>query len=125
MGGTAHKQIVVDYFGCNGAKIKDPSFLKELFDSLCERFALSTVKAMNHHFGRGEYTWVCILKESHLLMHSWPEIDFLTVDFYCCKPDINMEEFVSYVGSQVGAKEWKAYPLKREIHVAQNSQVPV
>ena len=53
-----------------------------------------------HHFGDGHgYTGVIILAESHLSVHTWPEVGYAAVDaFYCgtCDPKDSIPEIVSF-----------------------------
>jgi len=53
-----------------------------------------------HHFGDGHgYTGVIVLAESHVSVHTWPEIGYAAIDaFYCgdCDPQNSIPDIVSF-----------------------------
>jgi len=46
----------------------------------------ATLLALNHHsFGEdGGITAIAMLAESHISIHSWPEIDYAAIDIFTC-----------------------------------------
>src|SRR5512138_586746 len=81
--------LTADLFGC-----RDPSNLMhdgEALAALCERLAtdagLSVVSRHFHAFApRGDagVTGVLLLAESHLAVHTWPELRAVTLDVFVC-----------------------------------------
>ena len=53
-----------------------------------------------HHFGTGYgYTGVVILAESHLSVHTWPELGYAAIDaFYCgkCNPENSLSTILDF-----------------------------
>lgn len=39
---------------------------------------------MVHHFSPHGLTYLMLLAQSHLAVHTWPEYQFMTVDFFTC-----------------------------------------
>lgn len=42
-------------------------------------------------FPNGGYSGVCIIAESHVTIHTWPEYGYAAVDMFTCGPNMNME----------------------------------
>ncbi|MDC1068375.1 adenosylmethionine decarboxylase [Candidatus Kapabacteria bacterium] len=59
--------------------------------SLAKEFNCTPIKFQNHRFSPQGYTAVLLLKESHLSIHTWPEKDYIAIDFFSCGaiPEIN------------------------------------
>ena len=81
--------LTADLLGC-----RDPANLMRdgaALASLCERLALDaglTVVARQFHAfapaGDGGHTGVLLLAESHLAVHTWPELRAVTIDVFVC-----------------------------------------
>jgi S-adenosylmethionine decarboxylase proenzyme len=83
--------LTADLFGC-----RDPSNLMRdgaALAALCEQAAVDaglTVVARQFHafgptaHGDGGHTGVLLLAESHLAVHTWPELRAVTLDIFVC-----------------------------------------
>jgi len=53
-----------------------------------------------HHFGNGfGYTGVIVLAESHISVHTWPELGYAAIDaFYCgkCNPADSLDTILNF-----------------------------
>ena len=79
---------VIDARGCDAARLTDKSILAELFDGIIRDLSLNVVGApMWHVFpGAGGITGLCLLSESHLAVHTFPEHGSLCLNLFCCTP---------------------------------------
>lgn len=79
---------VVEAYGCDPAALADGARLRALFDRMIEQLALRPVSApLWHHFpGPGGITGLCLLAESHLACHTFPEHGSLCLNLFCCSP---------------------------------------
>lgn len=63
-----------------------------LFAKKTEIFILRTIKRnrlhalgfLSHKFSNGGFSAIVNLAESHLALHTWPELNYLTIDIYTC-----------------------------------------
>ena len=64
----------------------EPAALRELCIAAVRRAGLTPVGELFHRFGDGGQgvTGVVLLAESHLAVHTWPEIGAVTLDVYVC-----------------------------------------
>lgn len=79
---------VIDARGCDPARLTDTSTLAELFDGIVSDLSLHVVgEPIWHVFpGAGGITGLCLLSESHLAVHTFPEHGSLCLNVFCCRP---------------------------------------
>jgi len=82
------REWLVEAHGCDPAALADPAKLRALFARLAEGLGLHPVQAPAwHQFpGSGGITGLCLLAESHLACHTFPEYGSLCLNVFCCRP---------------------------------------
>ena len=82
--------LTADLSGCptdpaRHAAMADADALRALCLQAVERAGLRAVGALFHRFpAPGGVTGVVLLAESHLAVHTWPELGAVTLDVYVC-----------------------------------------
>ena len=87
--------LTADLHGCAAgrAAMTDPEALRTLCQDAIAAAGLTAVADVFHRFAPGidapraapvGITGVMLLAESHLAVHTWPELDAATVDVYVC-----------------------------------------
>ena len=83
--------LIADLYDCRGpaALMLDAARLEVYCVDACRRHGLTVVGQLFHPFrdehGQGAgVTGTVVLAESHLAIHTWPEIGAVTLDVYVC-----------------------------------------
>lgn len=83
-------QIVADFHqcACEDALLQHVEALQTLCLSVCAQAGLTVVTQAFHQFGDSRHpggaTGAVVLAESHLAVHTWPELRAVTLDIYVC-----------------------------------------
>jgi S-adenosylmethionine decarboxylase len=78
---------LVEATGCDADRLRDPRALESLFDEMIADLSLRPVAATQWHVfpGEGGVTGLCMLAESHLAVHTFPEHQSLCLNLFCCR----------------------------------------
>lgn len=70
----------------HGARhLQDASALEAILRQAAEAAGARVLSAHMHGFpGRGGVTGVVLLAESHISIHTWPELDYAALDVFMC-----------------------------------------
>jgi|HubBroStandDraft_6_1064221.scaffolds.fasta_scaffold389729_2 S-adenosylmethionine decarboxylase len=79
---------VVDARGCCAESLRSAALLRELFARIIAGLRLMPVgQTQWHEFpNAGGITGLCLLAESHLACHTFPEFGSLSLNLFCCVP---------------------------------------
>ena len=95
---------VIEAHGCDEESLRDQAKLTHLFDSLIAGMSLNAVEAPSWHKfpGPGGMTGLCLLAESHLACHTFPEYQSMCLNIFCCRPRPDWD-FAAYLTAQFSA----------------------
>lgn len=97
------KMIRLDVvFGNKVKRLSSVEFWLSHFKKVIKRLGLTYVKAVSKKFkskigGEGGVSAVCIILESHLSVHTWPEYNYAHIVLDSCKKDVDLNDFVKEV----------------------------
>lgn len=74
----------VDLAACAALGSLHADEIVRLFTSALERAGATVVGSLAHAFPNAGLTCVLILKESHAVIHTWPETGTINVDIFSC-----------------------------------------
>ena len=77
---------IIDAQGCSAEALRNAELLRKLFRKIVEDLELHTVGETHwHQFpGSGGITGLCLLSESHLACHTFPEYGSLCLNLFSC-----------------------------------------
>lgn len=65
-------------------KLNSSQLTKTHLSKLIRRLDLHELGSFYHRFPEGGFTGLVSLVESHIAVHTWPELGYLTLDVYLC-----------------------------------------
>jgi S-adenosylmethionine decarboxylase len=85
---SAGREWIVDAIGCPAGRLRDELCMRVLLERLVDDLRLRALKPPLWHVFDGEagLTGLVLLAESHLAVHTFPELGLATFNLYCCRP---------------------------------------
>lgn len=81
---TVGNHLLVDYWKCDLELLNDEQSLRNLLMQAAEGAGANVLSVHSHSFPGEGVTAVAILSESHLSIHTWPKLGYVSADFYTC-----------------------------------------
>lgn len=78
------KHFLLDLYGCSSVLLNDERFLIELLENAAICSGATILKTESHKFNPQGITAFCLLSESHISIHTWPEENKAALDLYTC-----------------------------------------
>lgn len=105
---------VIEAHGCDSAALADPPKLRAMFAAIVAAMALRPVgEAVWHQFPTtGGVTGLCLLAESHLACHTFPEYQSICLNLFCCQPRPDWD-FAAYFTREFGASAVNVRRIER------------
>ena len=105
---------MIEAYGCDCAGLAELPKLRALFADLVAAMALRPVgDAVWHQFPTtGGITGLCLLAESHLACHTFPEHQSICLNVFCCQPRPDWD-FTAYFKREFGATSVNVRRIER------------
>lgn len=78
------KHFLLNLYGCSSTLLNDEQFLTNLIESAAIASGATVLKTVSHKFEPQGITAICLLSESHISIHTWPEEGKSAIDCYTC-----------------------------------------
>lgn len=97
-------QTTVDFYECDAEVINTVESITLILEKAAEIMKLSVVNTTIHEFSPIGISGVIVIKESHIAIHTWPEHNYVALDFFTCNKSFDLERGITWVQQQFKAK---------------------
>jgi S-adenosylmethionine decarboxylase len=92
------KHLIVDVMNIiNFGLLNTIGGVKPLMEKIIEDMKLCVIGQVQKQFEPIGATCLYLLSESHLSIHTYPELRFCAIDLYCCNTSIDMNEVLDII----------------------------
>ncbi len=112
----------MEYKGCTKALLDDREALERLMIRAAISAGATVVNSTFHTFAPQGVSGVVVIQESHLSIHTWPEVGYASADFYTCgdcRPELAHEA----LAQGLGATDYEIIRVNRGLHTDRSMQL--
>lgn len=112
---TLGKHIIVELSGCSEEEINDINKVENLMNQAGKKANATIIKSVFHKFSPMGVSGVVVISESHLSIHTWPELGYAAIDIYTCGSNTKPFKACYFLAQKFKAKKIKATYIIRGI----------
>jgi len=113
--GYLGRHILAEFFGCNPNVLNNVELIKEKMVQAAVECGATVVQSCFHMFNPYGVSGVVIISESHLAIHTWPELGYAAVDLFTCGENCDPKIAYDFLKEAFGSKTGSFSQLKRGI----------
>ena len=106
---------IAELCGCNVDLLNDSEFISTSLRQAVEHANATLLEEIKYEFTPQGITAVCLLSESHISIHTWPEKGYAAVDIFTCGSHTMPERACRFMADALESVEPKFTVLKRGI----------
>jgi len=92
---SSGKHLICDIKNIKNTELmNDIDGLKQLLDTICEKYLFTILNKAEHRFTPQGNTILYLLSESHISVHTFPERNYIAMDIYTCKDYSNNDVYL-------------------------------
>ena len=102
-----------DLSGCEALPVLTSNEVADIFIAALHRAGATVVEAVSHAFPKTGLTCVLILRESHAVLHTWPETGTINIDIFSCTTRLRSLQAIQELGRAFGARHLSIQEIAR------------
>jgi len=100
-------------YGCRFEALNDIQKVEDVMVNAALEAGAEVREVVFHKFSPQGVSGVVVISESHLAIHTWPELGYAAVDVFTCGEKVNPWDACDYVAKMFGAEYVNAQEIKR------------
>lgn len=117
------RHLLAEFYECNSNVLNNIELIEKLMCEAAEKCGATIVQKCFHHFSPYGVSGVVVIAESHLAIHTWPEVGYAAVDLFTCGDQCNPEIAYDYLRQELHAESASYHDLKRGMMDPKTRQV--
>ncbi len=103
--------LLAEFWG--GKIIEDSKKIEKILIGAAKKAKNTPLKVAIHKFNPHGITGVILLAESHIALHSWPEINYLAIDIFTCGEKAYPHKALDYLKEKFQPKKVEIKEIRR------------
>ena len=109
------RHILAEFYGCPEKTLNNLQDIKQQMVSAAREAGAEVRETAFHKFSPQGISGVVVISESHLTIHTWPELGYAAVDVFTCGQSVDPWLSCNYLKSSLSANNMTAREIKRGI----------
>ncbi len=115
------RHVLAEVYGCDFSTLNDLEKIREIFVSAALSAGAEVRETAFHRFSPQGVSGVVVISESHLAIHTWPELGYAAVDVFTCGDRVDPWVALDAVVKNLNADDVQASEFKRGVFPGQSS----
>lgn len=107
------RHILAEIYDCDPNILNDRELIEEILVKAALEAGAEVREVAFHKFSPQGVSGVVVISESHLAIHTWPELGYAAVDVFTCGDRVDPWDACNYISDGLGSKHMDATEVKR------------
>jgi S-adenosylmethionine decarboxylase len=110
--------VIGELYGCDPASLRDLEGIVETVRRAAKEAGATIVGDFANKYDKGEgVSYILVVKESHISVHTWPELGYAAVDIYTCGEHVDPWRAFDVIAESLNPKTVSVMEIKRGLMV--------
>lgn len=109
------RHILAEIYGCPADILNDVQRVEEILVNAALEAGAEVREVIFHKFSPQGVSGVVVISESHLAVHTWPELGYAAVDVFTCGNRVNPWDACNYITAHFKSQNMTATEIDRGI----------
>ena len=115
------RHVLAEVYGCRFEVLNDIKKVQDIMVNAALEAGAEVREMVFHKFSPQGVSGVVVISESHLAIHTWPELGYAAVDVFTCGEKVNPWDACNYMAEKFGAEDVELPKLKGDIYLSRRS----
>ena len=111
------KHLILELYDCDHCKLDDEAFVRTTLGIAAKLAGATLINLITHRFEPQGVTGLALLAESHISIHTWPEIGYAAIDVFTCGNHTMPEEACKELEKEFSAQKSILQNIQRKIPI--------
>ncbi len=113
------RHLIIELYGCDKKKLNDIDLLARMLKDSTKAANATLLGIQVHPLTPQGISGVVVLAESHISIHTWPELGYASLDIYTCGSHAKPEEALKVIREYLSPRIVNVMEIKRGVLVEQ------
>ena len=109
------RHILAEIYGCDAEILNNSEQIEKIMVESALEAGAEVREVAFHKFSPQGVSGVVVISESHLAIHTWPELGYAAVDVFTCGERVNPWDACNYLTTKFNAAHLSANEFKRGV----------
>ncbi|MEQ8200857.1 MAG: adenosylmethionine decarboxylase [Syntrophomonadaceae bacterium] len=116
------RHVLAEVYGCRFDALNDIQKVEDIMVNAALEAGAEVREVVFHKFSPQGVSGVVVISESHLAIHTWPELGYAAVDVFTCGEKVNPWDACKYLSEAFGAGYVNAQEVTRGLIAEQEER---
>ena len=98
------QHTLIEFSGCPAARLKHSRSVMRILTAAVRHGGGTIVESVAHNFNPFGVSGVVVITESHVTIHTWPELGYAAVDIFSCSKKLDHDAIRLRLKKELGAQ---------------------
>ncbi len=97
--------LLIELWSCNTQKLDNLGYLEKIMSQAAEVAGATVLRTAFQDFSPQGVSGVVVIAESHLTIHTWPELGYAAVDIFTCGSKVDPWKAAGFLRQELEAQD--------------------